>query len=91
MPLENRQAFISAWEKLTALIHQYEGSFGSRLHQKDERTYLAYAAWPNRETWENRGKNLPPESAEVSSQMKNACTSIETEHTLNLVSDLIKV
>ena len=47
------EEFINAWKELTELIYKYENSLGSRLHKKDDQTYIAYAQWPDKYTMEN--------------------------------------
>jgi len=87
----NREdSFEEAWKNLTSLIYDYAGSLGSRLHKKDNCIYIAYAQWPNKETWENSANKLPKEAAEVSKLMKESCISTETLFELELIEDLIK-
>lgn len=82
--------FISAWEALTQLIYEYEGSLGSRLHQQDDTVYIAYAQWPDKETWKNSGDKLPASADPIRKRMKSACEQIETLFELDTVSDLLK-
>ncbi|RMG67785.1 MAG: antibiotic biosynthesis monooxygenase [Bacteroidetes bacterium] len=83
-------AFEIAWRELTMLIYQYEGSLGSRLHRQDEATYIAYAQWPDRQTWAQSGDKLPPEAKEASARMRAACTQIETLYELDSIDDLLQ-
>ncbi|MGD8574859.1 MAG: antibiotic biosynthesis monooxygenase [Gammaproteobacteria bacterium] len=48
---ELEEQFREGWETLTRLYIQLRGSLGSRLHQADDGTWLAYAEWPSRATW----------------------------------------
>lgn len=51
---ENRESeFIGVRKQLTQLIYDYEGSLGSRLHKLKDTSYIAYAQWPDRQTWKN--------------------------------------
>ena len=85
-----QETFEKAWEGLTQLIYQYEGSLGSRLHKKDAFNYLAYAQWPDRNTWENSGENLP-ESADIHrNDMRSSCESIETLYEMEMINDLLQ-
>lgn len=84
------EAFIIAWEELTKLIYQFEGSLGSRLHKVNVEFYIAYAQWPNRQTWENAGSKLPPNASEHRTKMKAACESIRTVYESEIKSDLLK-
>lgn len=44
--------FHTAWAELTQLLMQKRGARGSRLHQTDHGSLLAYAQWPDRAAWE---------------------------------------
>lgn len=37
----NKDAFIESWAAYTRFIYEYEGSFGSRLHQLDATNFIA--------------------------------------------------
>ena len=88
---ENRKAeFINAWKQLTQLIYEYEGSLGSRLHKHKDGSYLAYAQWPDRETWKNSGNNLPDSADKIRRTMRDCCTGIETLYELDCTEDLLK-
>lgn len=84
------QDFIKSWEDLTELISNFEGSLGSRLHKESEQVFIAYAQWPDKKTWFNAGENLPEESKVVRKLMKESCEKIETIHTMEIISDLLK-
>ena len=51
LPAKEEQ-FQQAWEVLTREFYAHEGSLGSRLHRSSDGTWLAYAQWPSRESWE---------------------------------------
>lgn len=81
--------FIKGWKGLTELIYKYENSFGSRLHKLDNKNYVAYAAWPDKETWENFGGNLPEKANEFSTLMKQSRVSMKVDYKLTVVEDLL--
>ncbi len=85
-----KRSFEKSWKDLTHLIYEYAGSLGSRLHQKDEFNYIAYAQWPNKETWERSSNKLPKKSKEINKLMKESCNSIQTLYELELVEDLLE-
>ena len=87
---DRQDSFEKSWKDLTLLIYDYAGSLGSRLHKKDECNYIAYAQWPNKETWKNSSNKLQEKSIEISELMKESCNSIETLYELELVDDLIE-
>lgn len=84
------EKFIQNWKVLTEMIYEFEGSYGSRLHKENDSNYLAYALWPDKETWENSGTHLPPRAAKVRAQMKAACKNIDTLHAMQITEDLLK-
>lgn len=45
--------FQQSWAHVTKLLLAHRGALGSRLHQTDDGLWLAYAQWPDRETWQN--------------------------------------
>ena len=44
--------FEEGWRAGTAAIAREFGGWGSRLHRGADGVFLAYAQWPDRETWE---------------------------------------
>lgn len=82
--------FIDSWNGLTSLIYKHEGSLGSRLHSVKENYFIAYAQWPDKETWKNSGDNLPDLAVEFRKGMKESCISIDTLYKMDVVSDLLK-
>ena len=84
------ESFQEAWGELTNLIHRHEGSLGSRLHRESEGNYIAYAQWPDRQTWEGSGDKLPAEADGWRQQMRASCEKIETLHTLDMTDDLLQ-
>lgn len=88
--LGRTEDFQKGWSGLTKLIYQYENSLGSRLHKTGPDTYIAYAQWPNKSTWENAGGNLPKQANEFRKLMKESCSEIKTDSELELVIDLLQ-
>lgn len=81
--------FIETWNELTQLIYKYEGSLGSRLHKQNDQLYIAYAQWPDKETWKFSGSKLPDED-KVRLRMKESCVKIEVIYELECVKDLLR-
>ncbi|MBO1331349.1 antibiotic biosynthesis monooxygenase [Streptomyces sp. VRA16 Mangrove soil] len=44
------QQFTAGWRRVTLAMHKHGGSYGSRLHQVDDGTWVAYARWPDAAT-----------------------------------------
>lgn len=63
--------FRRAWEAVTLGIKAERGGLGSRLHLADDGTWVAYAQWPDRETWE-RSRELGPLDESASTEMQEA-------------------
>lgn len=82
--------FVDAWRDMTQLIYQNEGSLGSRLHKVDDTNYIAYAQWPDAETFDKAGNNLPPEADGVRRRMRESCEKIEILYRMDVVEDLLK-
>ena len=45
------EQFLSAWPKTTQGIYLFKGSLGSRLHRNKNGAFIAYAQWPDEETY----------------------------------------
>ena len=45
-------SFREGWRRLTEEIYSRRGGRGSRLHRAEDGTWVAYAQWPDRRTWE---------------------------------------
>lgn len=43
--------FREEWSWLTSKLIEENGSLGARLHHVDETTLIAYAQWPDLESW----------------------------------------
>ena len=81
--------FMHAWTELTKLIYRFEGSYGSRLHKIDEQFFIAYAQWPDKETWKQAGDKLPETANEFRKLMRESCSEIKTEYEMIEVQDLL--
>lgn len=82
--------FEEAWRELTARIRDERGGLGSKLHRCRDGSYLAYAQWPDRETWA-RSQSTPLPPSEASSVMAAAIASREEPIELTPVDDLLTV
>ncbi len=50
--------FRETWRAITEAIFRQHGSLGSRMHSADDGSWIAYAQWPDRESWEHHGETL---------------------------------
>ena len=62
---EKEAQFQQVWSRNTPLIIERCGGLGSRLHKAEDGTWLAYAQWPDKATWE-RSYAVPEWDAEGS-------------------------
>jgi quinol monooxygenase YgiN len=46
------EQFKTVWARNTPLIRERCGGLGSRLHEAEDGTWLAYAQWPDQLSWE---------------------------------------
>lgn len=86
---EKEEKFLIAWKELTALIIKYEGGLGSRLHLEKPLNYIAYAQWPNKETFTNAGDKLPETAEKLRNIMRESCETIKVLNKLEVVEDLL--
>lgn len=82
--------FEQDWAALTHAFITHSNGMGSRLHKTPDGTYIAYAEWPNKETWETAGDHLPANAKKLSERMRSTLTGFEILHTLDAVKDLLK-
>tara|TARA_Y100001936_G_scaffold252425_1_gene311997 strand:+ start:2550 stop:2885 length:336 start_codon:yes stop_codon:yes gene_type:complete len=60
--LSGREAdFKDAWIRLTEAYKRDRGGLGSRLHQAEDGLWVAYAQWPDKQTWEDSLALGPPD------------------------------
>ena len=85
---DQEREFRQLWNSLTRMIRQHQDSLGSRLHRSGAQDYIAYAQWPNRQTWKNPPP-LPPMGEELRRRMKECCEKIEVLFELEVVDDLL--
>ena len=57
------ERFRAGWRRVTEALFEQRGSFGSRLHRAADGRVIAYALWPDEETWKAAmaGESLDPE------------------------------
>jgi heme-degrading monooxygenase HmoA len=81
--------FREGWRRLTEEIYGRRGSYGSRLHRAEDGTWVAYAQWPDRESWRASG-GAAAVDGEAAEMMRE---SIEVSHPpvlMEVVDDLLK-
>lgn len=81
----NEDEFIQSWHKGTTKIYRERGSFGSSLHKLNDGTFLAYARWPNKASWQK----MMQETSKTSTN-KTFVVSIDDPVELDLLDDLLQ-
>jgi quinol monooxygenase YgiN len=57
------EQFRDAWETVTTRLMKDHGALGSRLHDADDGTVVAYAQWPSKQAWEDSRQAAPCDEA----------------------------
>jgi heme-degrading monooxygenase HmoA len=81
--------FQQAWEQATPLLMRQRGALGSRLHQAEDGTWVAYAQWPSRQSWE-QSRAAPSIDPEASRQMLAAEAEAFPPVLLTPVADFLR-
>ena len=81
--------FVESWLAPTELFKEHAGNGGSRLHKAATGNYVAYAQWPDRQTWEQAAEKLPVEAGSIREKIRESCLSIGTKFVPDTVVDLI--
>lgn len=71
------------------MFRDHADGLGSRLHIKTKQEYIAYAKWPDRNTWENSLSRLPEKSQETRRILRNTCKKIGIVYQLEVVEDFL--
>lgn len=80
------EAFRQGWRDLTESIRARCGSFGSRLHRADDGSWVAYALWPDRATWQA----CHPDDPAASALLAAAISASDDPLHLDVVDDRIE-
>lgn len=83
------ESFKEGWGRLTESIREKRGGLGSRLHHSDDGWWLAYAHWPDRQSWENSQAAGSPD-LEASELMAEAIEESKAPILLEPMIDLLK-
>ncbi|MFJ9825226.1 hypothetical protein ACIRSU_12750 [Streptomyces sp. NPDC101160] len=79
------EQFVEGWHRVTAAIRLRCGSYGSRLHQTDDGTWVAYARWPDAATRDRCGTV----DAEGLTMMREAVEERFPEIRMQIVDDML--
>jgi quinol monooxygenase YgiN len=83
--------FEKLWHDLTIEIRNNSGGLGSRLHKalNKPNSWVAYAQWPDKKTWENAAPLNVTSQASVRKRMREVCSDIEVVYQLEMTDDLL--
>lgn len=83
------ELFRQTWREITEAIFAQHGSLGSRLHQAEDGSFVAYAQWPSEESWSHVDETVGVELARA-----NQASCLESELSvvfkLTVTDDLLK-
>jgi heme-degrading monooxygenase HmoA len=81
--------FLEGWHRRTEEIYQHCGSLGSRLHQAEDGTWVAYAQWPDRRTYD-AAQSIPVTDAEARMMFRESIEESYPDIYMNVIDDLLK-
>lgn len=84
--------FEAGWRRGTERIAKEHGAWGSRLHNAGGGVYIAYAQWPDEETWKRATSIGMPHSDQEARDMYRAAImpgSFETLYAMTVTDDLL--
>jgi hypothetical protein len=81
--------FREGWHQRTEEIYRTCGSFGSRLHQAEDGTWVAYAQWPDRKTYD-AAQNIPVVDAKARTMFRESIEEAYPDTYMQVVDDLLK-
>ncbi|HEX8458046.1 MAG TPA: antibiotic biosynthesis monooxygenase [Pyrinomonadaceae bacterium] len=82
------EKFRAGWLRRTGEIYQKCGSLGSRLHRADDGTWVAYAQWPDKQTWQ-AARSVAVTDTEAVALMRESIAESYAEMLLEVEEDLL--
>lgn len=81
--------FIEGWRRRTEEIYRRCGSLGSRLHRAEDGTWVAYAQWPDRRTYD-AAQSVPVGDAEARAMMRESVEESYPDVYMEVVGDFLR-
>ncbi len=81
--------FQTGWHQRTEEIYRTCGSFGSRLHQAEDGSWVAYAQWPDRETYD-AAQSIAVVDARARTLFRESIEESYPDTYMHVVDDLLK-
>ncbi len=85
----HEQDFLAGWHSRTKEIYQHCNSLGSRLHQAEDGTWVAYAQWPDRQIYD-AAQSIPVVNAEAREMFRESIEESYPDIYMNVIDDLLK-
>ena len=83
------ERFREGWRRRTEEIYERRGSYGSRLHRAEDGTWVAYAQWPDRRTWES-ASGVEAADGEAEEMMRESVEAAHPTVLMEVSDDLLK-
>ena len=81
--------FREVWHLITEGIYQHSGSLGSRLHRAEDGIWVAYAQWPDRQTYD-AASSIPAVNTEARAMFRESIEEAYPDIYMNVVDDLLQ-
>nr|WP_297784910.1 antibiotic biosynthesis monooxygenase [uncultured Allomuricauda sp.] len=81
--------FEKTWQLVTESFITYAGGLGSRLHKNEAGSFLAYAQWPDKLSWESAKQKLPQTALKDLQRMNTYCEEITVLFNMEVKNDLL--
>ena len=81
--------FLECWHQITEGIYQRSGSLGSRLHQAEDGMWVAYAQWPDRQTYD-AARNISVIDTEARKKFRESIEESLPDIYMNVTDDLLQ-
>ena len=81
--------FLEGWHRRTEEIYRHYGSLGSRLHQAEDGTWVAYAQWPDRQTYD-AAQSIPLIDSEARTMFRESIEEAYPDIYMNVTDDLLQ-
>jgi len=87
---DKEEIFKAAWLTLTKAIYAKRGSLGSRLHRAEDGSWLAYAQWPDKATYD-QARTLESADPTTGAIMSECIEESQPPLFLEVVSDFLQI
>ena len=81
--------FEKTWQLATESFIAHAGGLGSRLHKNEAGSYIAYAQWPDKISWESARQKLPISAIKNLQRMNTYCEEITVLFNMEVKNDLL--